>query len=59
MNSKEEITVNTCQSCGETNNFKIITVDVIDFIEVEKEKICHCGHKMDHWSYGYWESSNY
>ena len=43
-----------CTKCG-SNNFKIVTVDFIDYIETEKEAICiNCNSKQGYWSYGHW-----
>ena len=54
----KEISITKCQECGEEDNFKHRTVDMIDYIETEKERICNnCFNIMDYWAYGNWESS--
>lgn len=47
-----------CSECGVENSFRLNTVEFIDNIETEKERICNnCNHLMDYWAYGYWESN--
>ena len=47
-----------CPSCGTKDNYRNVTVDKIDYIETEKERICNnCNELMDYWAYGYWESN--
>lgn len=48
-----------CDNCGAENNFRHHTIDIIDFIECEKERICSdCNELMDYWAYGVWESES-
>lgn len=50
--------IEICPNC-EKQNSRLITVDRIDSIETEKEKICNeCNHLIDYWAYGHWESNS-
>jgi len=46
-----------CSNCGEKDNYRHHTVDKIDYIETERERICNnCNELMDYLAYGYWQS---
>jgi len=50
--------IKKCPIC-KSENFRDVTVDFIDNIETEKERICNdCGELMDYWAFGYWESNS-
>ena len=47
-----------CHNCGTKDNYRNVTVDRIDYLETEKERICNnCNELMDYWAYGHWESN--
>lgn len=48
----------TCGNCGTKGNYRHVTVDKIDYIETERERICNnCNELMDYWAYGHWQSN--
>ena len=49
----------TCDNCGTKDNYRDVTTDMIDFMEVEKDRFCNnCDELMDSWAYGYWEKAS-
>ena len=49
----------TCENCGTKYDYRDKTTDMIDFMEVEKDRFCNnCNELMDSWAYGYWEKES-